>query len=148
MTDGQVSTNNVVVLLSGYQASAADSNSPEAVTVGGGPVFVYRNGQKIEGTWNRASRTDPFTFADSTGAPILLNPGSHVRRVGRRQLVLARRLLIGSSGVAVLRQPPRRGRSFGANPRVGTAATEELRRPPVAREPTSQVAGLIGRLFA
>ncbi len=38
-------------------------------------MFVFSDGQKIEGTWNRESRTDPFTLTDSNGAPILLNPG-------------------------------------------------------------------------
>jgi Protein of unknown function (DUF3048) N-terminal domain/Protein of unknown function (DUF3048) C-terminal domain len=72
---GQVSTNTLVVLLVPYQASAADSRSPEATTIGTGSMVVYMNGQKIEGSWERASRTDPFTFTDSNGAPLLIHPG-------------------------------------------------------------------------
>ena len=75
VTDGQVGTNNVLVLAVPYQASAADSNSPEAQSIGSGPAFLYVNGQKVEGTWSRASRTDPFTLTDTNGAPIRLNAG-------------------------------------------------------------------------
>ena len=65
----------MLVLAVPYQASAADSNSPEAQSVGRGPAFLYVNGQKVEGTWSRASRTDPFTLTDANGAPIRLNAG-------------------------------------------------------------------------
>jgi hypothetical protein len=42
---GQVSTQNVIVMYVDYQPSAADANSPEAQTVGGGEVLgVHRRG--------------------------------------------------------------------------------------------------------
>ncbi|WP_116997530.1 DUF3048 domain-containing protein [Desertimonas flava] len=73
--DSWVSTDNVVVLGVEYVWSAADSRSPEAFTVGSGPVVVYRNGVAVTGEWSRATRTDPFTLTDAAGAPITLTPG-------------------------------------------------------------------------
>lgn len=73
--DSWVSTDNVVVVDVEYVWSAADARSPEAVTVGSGPVTVYRNGVAVTGEWSRASRTDPFTLTDAVGTPITLTPG-------------------------------------------------------------------------
>lgn len=74
-TTGQVSTNNVVVLFAPYGRSAADSSSPEAQSVGSGDVVVYREGQRIDGTWTRESASDPFTLTTAAGEPLLLQPG-------------------------------------------------------------------------
>ncbi len=71
-TTGQVSTNNVVVLLTGYGTSPF--GGPEAVTVGGGDVVVYAHGHKIEGQWSRPTAADPYTLTTG-GQPILLQPG-------------------------------------------------------------------------
>jgi hypothetical protein len=72
---GQVNTNNVVVLSLIYKPSGADARSPEAQTVGTGEVMVFTQGVVLHGTWARASRRDPFTLTDDSGAPILLTPG-------------------------------------------------------------------------
>ena len=72
LTDGQVSTNNVVVLMVPYGQSPA--GGPEAQTTGTGSAVVYSNGLQIEGTWTRQSAQDPFTL-EAGGAPILLTPG-------------------------------------------------------------------------
>lgn len=73
-TDGQISANTIVVILTGYGTSSA-GGGPEAVTVGSGQVVVYTAGHKIDGTWTRDRREDPWTLVDATGAPILLTPG-------------------------------------------------------------------------
>jgi len=73
-TDGQVTTNTVVVLLTGYGGSAASSGSPEAQTLGSGDVVVYSNGRKIEGRWTRDDPSQPFTL-EANGEPIELAPG-------------------------------------------------------------------------
>jgi hypothetical protein len=72
---GQVSTNNVVVMFVDYRPSAADGNSPEAQTIGGGEVWMFTGGVLVRGTWSRADRLAPITLSDSTGNPILLTPG-------------------------------------------------------------------------
>lgn len=77
-TTGQFSTNNVVVLMAPYASSAADGNSPEAQTIGSGDVVVYANGLKTEGTWTRESESEPFTFTDGSGNPIVLAAGRTV----------------------------------------------------------------------
>ena len=71
-TTGQASTNNVVVILTGYGTSPF--GGPEAVTIGEGQAIVYSRGRKIEGTWSRATPEDPWTLV-SGGEPILLQPG-------------------------------------------------------------------------
>lgn len=74
-TSGQVSTTNIVVMGVEYGRSQADRNSPEAQTTGSGPVYVFTGGVVQQGTWSRAAITDPFTFTDTAGQPILLWPG-------------------------------------------------------------------------
>ena len=71
-TDGQVSTNNVVVLVVPYGTSPF--GGPESQTVGTGVAVVYSDGRKIEGTWTRANPEDPWTL-EAGGQPILLAPG-------------------------------------------------------------------------
>lgn len=73
-TTGQMSTNNVVVILTGYGTSA-HGGGPEAVTTGGGQAIVYSRGRKVEGQWSRANPTDPWTLTGAGGGQILLQPG-------------------------------------------------------------------------
>ena len=74
LTDGQASTKTVVVLVLDYGTSPA-GGGPEAQTLGTGRAVVYSDGQRIDGTWQRANPTDPFTFLDADSTPILLAPG-------------------------------------------------------------------------
>jgi hypothetical protein len=59
-----------------YTPSPADVRSPEAQTLGSGPVVVHRNGVAVAGTWSRAAATDPFVFTDAAGARIPLASGT------------------------------------------------------------------------
>jgi len=72
----QVSSTNVVVMSVVYLPSPADVRSPEAQTLGSGPVVVHRNGVAVAGTWSRATPTDPFVFTDAAGAAIPLASGT------------------------------------------------------------------------
>ena len=72
LTDGQASANTVVVLVVPYGVSAA-GGGPEAQTIGTGTAVVYSDGVEIDGTWTRASATDPFTL-EANGQPILIAP--------------------------------------------------------------------------
>lgn len=66
---------NVVVLVTDYGRSAADTRSPEAITVGGGEAFFFTNGAQIHGRWERSSEGVPAALFADDGAPILLTPG-------------------------------------------------------------------------
>jgi hypothetical protein len=83
-TGEQLGFTNVVVMSVGYAPSPADKRSPEAQTVGSGPVVVHRNGVAVKGTWTRAASTDAFSFTDSSGAPIPLAPGSTAVELTKR----------------------------------------------------------------
>lgn len=74
----QLSPDNVVVLEVNYGVSAIDAQSPEAHTVGSGRTWVYTAGQVVEGTWTRASATDPIAVLDGNGQPIPLTPGQTI----------------------------------------------------------------------
>ncbi|HEY8648276.1 MAG TPA: DUF3048 domain-containing protein [Candidatus Limnocylindria bacterium] len=42
---------------------------------GGGPVSIFRDGRRQDGTWKRDGVLDMFTFSNQAGEPILLSPG-------------------------------------------------------------------------
>ncbi len=71
-----IAPDNVVVQITNYGISAADGESPEAVTVGSGEVLVFTNGSLIQGTWSRAQATDPIVFKDTNGNVIKLTTGT------------------------------------------------------------------------
>jgi hypothetical protein len=53
-------TRNIVVMAVEYRPSRVDRNSPEAQTVGGGPVHVFSSGVMRAGTWIHFVATDPY----------------------------------------------------------------------------------------
>lgn len=65
----------VIVQSTRYGRSAADSRSPEAVTVGSGPALVFTDGHVIEATWSRQRATDVTVYSDSEGRRISILPG-------------------------------------------------------------------------
>ena len=70
---GQVSTNNVVILVMEYWPGISDS--PDAQTIGTGEAFVMTGGNVIHGTWTRNEVHEPFSLTADDGTPILLQPG-------------------------------------------------------------------------
>lgn len=72
---GQITTNNVMVMVVEYRTSPADRNSPEAQTIGSGQVVVLTGGKVVTGTWSRSDRLQPWTLEDDFGNPIELTPG-------------------------------------------------------------------------
>jgi hypothetical protein len=72
----QVSASNVVVMVTEYGRSAADTRSPEAHTVGEGELFVYTDGGVVWGRWSRPAEDQPAALTDLAGNPILLTPGT------------------------------------------------------------------------
>jgi hypothetical protein len=70
-----VTPENVVVMTCEYRTSVADAESPEAVTVGSGPVEVFTGGVRISGTWSRGSAAERIVLRDANGVEIRLTPG-------------------------------------------------------------------------
>jgi hypothetical protein len=59
-----------------YRPSSVDRRSPEAQTLGEGPVWVFTDGQVREGTWKREVSVFAIEFFDVAGDPIELAPGN------------------------------------------------------------------------
>ncbi|NQY57162.1 MAG: DUF3048 domain-containing protein [Ilumatobacteraceae bacterium] len=73
---GQIGATNVIVLVTDYEPSPVDARSPEAQTIGEGPLFVFSGGEVIGGTWKRDFNGFPFDFTDDEGNPIPINVGN------------------------------------------------------------------------
>ena len=76
----QVSAANVVVqvvkIIYPGQKDVLGTPSPEAVTVGKGKAYVFRNGRMIVGKWVRAKSSDVTKFETKSGDVIPLSPGT------------------------------------------------------------------------
>ena len=70
---GQVSTNNIVVLVMNYLPGI--SGSPDAQTLGHGEAFVFTGGNYIHATWTRLDRLQPFQLTADDGSIVKLTPG-------------------------------------------------------------------------
>lgn len=75
-TYGDITADNVIIMVSEYRPSTIDARSPEAQTLGEGLVYVFVDGQYIEGKWSRELAVAPIQFNDLDGEPILLKPGT------------------------------------------------------------------------
>jgi hypothetical protein len=71
-----VAPTNVVVVETFYGVSAADGNSPEAISLGVGRAWVFTDGHMVAGSWTRLDRYAPYDLRDAAGNPITLLPGS------------------------------------------------------------------------
>jgi len=72
---GQVVAENVVVMGVDYHRSAADANSPEAQTLGSGPVYVFADGMVRTGLWIHLDRLDQYGLVAPDGSIIALPSG-------------------------------------------------------------------------
>ncbi|MFW2336186.1 DUF3048 domain-containing protein [Ilumatobacter sp.] len=74
---GRIGAENVLVFGTWYRPSAIDARSPEAQTVSqGAPLWVFSDGELVEGQWIRTDPHQPFQLVDTEGQPILLTPGT------------------------------------------------------------------------
>lgn len=75
----QVSTANVVVMSVTIGSTGLHdvlgNASPLDITTGSHPVWVFRNGKVVKGTWHRKKVTSPLSLRNRAGKPIALNPG-------------------------------------------------------------------------
>jgi hypothetical protein len=77
-TNKQIAADNVVVLWARYIASSRDKLGSTTYDIdlgGSGRASVFRNGQRLDGTWN-SDNTAPPRFTAADGTPIKLAPGS------------------------------------------------------------------------
>lgn len=74
--DRQLAPTNVVVIEVDYVPSAADRESPEAVSVGSGRAWVYSGGHVQAGHWNRPDRTLGWQLTGDDGGVMTLVPGT------------------------------------------------------------------------
>ncbi len=80
-TDGDtgkaVLADNVVVMSVENRRDRDTTSSKSIVseTTGSGEVAISRDGRTVRGTWERDEVSDPLTFTDDDGEPILLGPG-------------------------------------------------------------------------
>jgi hypothetical protein len=96
---GRIGATNVIVMGVDYAPSPADRRSPEAQTIGEGPVWVFTDGQVRTGTWKREFSLFPIEFFDEDGDPIELLPGN-------TWIELADRVDAEGAGVEVLPAAP------------------------------------------
>jgi hypothetical protein len=73
--DGQVVADNIVVMGVEYNPSAVDRRSPEAQTLGSGPVYVFADGQMRVGVWIHLDRLNPYGLVADDDSSIDLPPG-------------------------------------------------------------------------
>lgn len=77
---GPILAKNVIVMTTDiWQTSVVEDNlgskGLDYRMTGGGAVSVFRDGQRIDGTWKRDGVLDMFSFWDASGKQILLEPG-------------------------------------------------------------------------
>ena len=65
----------VIVQFTTYVSSAADLRSPEAVTLGQGPAWIFTDGQIVPAVWRRNELLDVFEYVDNSGNFITVLPG-------------------------------------------------------------------------
>jgi hypothetical protein len=66
---------NVIVQFTSYRPSPAAAQSPEAIVVGTGEVWVFTEGHVIVGTWERVTEDARTIYRDANGDEIGLTPG-------------------------------------------------------------------------
>jgi len=68
-----IQTNTIVVIQGPIYVDEA-TTLPSVLTVGVGPVYLFNNGNYIEGTWRRNDIIEPFEFYDKEQNPIYVPP--------------------------------------------------------------------------
>jgi hypothetical protein len=77
-TGQRVAPSNVVVMLMSFAPlndGHPNKHRLEATVVGSGKAWISTNGRTIQGTWKKASLTEPTQFFDAAGNPVVLTVG-------------------------------------------------------------------------
>lgn len=74
----------VIVQFTSYAPSAADPESPEAITLGQGPAWIFTDGQIVPAVWRRNELLDVFEYVDNSGNFITVLPGQSWIELPRR----------------------------------------------------------------
>jgi hypothetical protein len=77
----QLSAVNVVVLHvheypTAYIEDDTGNHENQLVLTGSGPAWIFRNGEELQGSWQRASLAQGTTFVEDDGTKITLSPGN------------------------------------------------------------------------
>ena len=77
---GAILAKNVIVMTTDIWTTSVTEDSLGSKGLdyrmtGGGPVSVFRDGLRVDGTWKRDSVIDMFSFFDPSGKQLLLEPG-------------------------------------------------------------------------
>jgi hypothetical protein len=78
-TGNQIKVNNVIVMITDIEGPIDQYGHMVVRTTGtsdNGKAFFFMDGKVVEGTWERSSAFDPFTYKDDNGDIILFNRGS------------------------------------------------------------------------
>jgi len=78
-TGSQITVKNVIVMITDIEGPIDSSGHMVVRTTGtsdNSKAFFFMDGNVIEGTWERSSAFDPFTYRDENGDTILFNRGS------------------------------------------------------------------------
>ncbi len=75
-TGEQLSATNVVVIMIPEIADIGEKGRLTLDIHGEGVAYVFRDGQKVKGTWKKADRTSRTRFYDAAGSEIELNRGN------------------------------------------------------------------------
>jgi Protein of unknown function (DUF3048) N-terminal domain/Protein of unknown function (DUF3048) C-terminal domain len=74
-TSGKQLKPNVVIGLVMPYSLESDGYHSDYNTIGSGKAYIFQDGTATIGTWHKASRSSNFTFTDTSGKAIGLNPG-------------------------------------------------------------------------
>jgi len=76
VVNGDIFADNIIVMVVDYRPSSIDRSSPDAQTLGSGPVYVFSNGQVQTGRWSRDLAVGAIRLTDADGEPIGLTAGN------------------------------------------------------------------------
>ncbi|HEX4982113.1 MAG TPA: DUF3048 domain-containing protein [Ilumatobacteraceae bacterium] len=82
---GQVVADNIIVMGVEYHPSAVDRRSPEAQTLGSGPVYVFADGMMRVGVWIHLDRLNPYGFVAPDDSAIGVPPGRTFIELARNE---------------------------------------------------------------
>ncbi len=75
-TEEQITLNNVIVMISDIANSGDAAGHMVVRTTQSGKAYYFLDGNVIEGSWERNSIFEPFTYKDDDGKIVLFNRGS------------------------------------------------------------------------